>query len=535
MEEVLKISSLDIIIARNQQEYLDKEYENLKISYPNTKNFALKIKFQKGVYSHKFSYIDFKKFTKLILDIDLTSNNDIIIEFNECKFNKICDYDNCSKNKYAKYELSFKFKQCSFENESEIELNTLYQQVTDLEYKIKFEFFDYEKCKKKDREKVSIKIKEDETLIEINSTNTDIINSTINGKCNIISSSNTKISKTKFNKKIEIEDSEIEFEDVEFLNEIKFKNDRSSCIKNSTIQNLVCSEGAKSLEFSNTTIANFTFNGEITDKAIFNKVTFKNPPEIGDIKFKNCNVEFRDVEFKDKKTPEAIAGFRALNKACRDANYHHGEIFFHGLTLEGIGKNLKYKSDFVEKSFSFFYKYFSDFGRSVNRPLCWLVGIFFFFIVINFVGIAINKINDLKLSQQSLINKLTVENNQILTKINDIKDIPTKNMEICEEKSRLINYLNSQQQLVSNKSIVENKKNCDEQFQLIKIYSKIIFKNAIGPLQLALPKDFISDCESKFYNQNSNSIIYFLNFFHAVISSAIWFIWFFMIRARFKL
>ena len=269
-------------------------------------------------------------------------------------------------------------------------------------------------------------------------------------------------------------------------------NERSSLIlkksnKKSYIQNFNFSKGAKAIEINNCSIANARINGEITEKAIFNNVTFTNPPEIGDIKFKNCNVEFRDIEFKDKKSPEAIAGFRALNKACRDANYHHGEIFFHGLTLEGRGEELKYKSDFVEKLLSDAYEVFSDFGRSVNRPLCWLVYLFSLFFVINFP--AINKINDLKLSENSVINK----------------------------------------------SIVENNKNCEEQFQLVKIHAKIVFKNAVGPLQLALTKDFISDCESKFYNQNSNSIIYFLNFFHAVISSGIWFIWFFMIRARFKL
>jgi hypothetical protein len=245
--------------------------------------------------------------------------------------------------------------------------------------------------------------------------------------------------------------------------------------------------GATALELSNCIIEKAIINGEITDKAIFNKVTFKNPPEIGDIKFKNCNVEFRDVEFDIIESDKAIAGFRALNKACRDANYHHGEILFHGYMLKGRGKRLKYKSDFVEKLLSDAYKLFSDFGRSVNRPLYWLVYLFSLFFIINFPSF--NKINDIKLLENSVISK----------------------------------------------SIVENNKNCEEQFRLVKIHAKIVFKNAIGPLQLALTKDFISDCESKFYNQNPNPFIYFLNFMHAVISSAIWFIWFFMIRARFKL
>jgi hypothetical protein len=367
----------------------------------------------------------------------------------------------------------------------------------------------------------------------------NIVDSEIEEKIKIINSTNTKISCTAFRKETIIENSSVEFEGVGFFQELRINNrinNYSSIeIKNSVIRKLDLSEGIKYFFAEKCRIFRFTIGGEIYNGAIFKEIKFIKSPKIYNVNFKNCNVEFSDVKFLDTYSRQAIAGFRALNKACRDANYHHGEILFHGLTLEEIGKDLKYKSDFVEKLLSDAYKLFSNFGRSVNRPLCWLVGIFFFFIVINFVGIAINKINDLKLSQQSLINKLTVDNNQILTKINDIKDIPTKNMEICEEKSRLINYLNSQQQLVSNKSIVENNKNCEEQFQLVKIHAKIVFKNAIGPLQLALPKDFIGNCESEFYNQNSNSIIYFFNFIHTLISYAIWFVWFFMIRARFKL
>ncbi len=266
-------------------------------------------------------------------------------------------------------------------------------------------------------------------------------------------------------------------------NSFKFEN----CNNNIDILNF--ENGAQALELSNCIIEKSIINGEITDKAIFNNVTFTNPPEIGDIKFKNCNVEFRDIEFKDKKSPEAIAGFRALNKACRDANYHHGEIFFHGLTLEGIGKNLKYKSDFVERLLSDAYKLFSDFGRSVNRPLVCLLILGLIFFGINYYEI--NKINNLKLSENSVINKSIVEN------INNFEE---------------------------------------EQNQLNKINKKIVIRNAIGPLRIALPKDFIEDNEEKLFKEKINSdFIYFLNIIHAFLSLGIWSIWLFMIRARFKL
>lgn len=280
-------------------------------------------------------------------------------------------------------------------------------------------------------------------------------------------------------------------------NSFKFEN----C---DNIDYLIFKKGAKALELSNCKIEKFTINGEITNKAIFNNVTFINPPEISDIKFKNCNVEFRDIDFKDKNSPQAIAGFRALNKACRDANYHHGEIFFHGLTLEGIGKNLKYKSDFVEKLFSKAYKIFSNFGRSLNRPLYWLIILGFIVFAINWIGI--NKTNDLKLSQQLTTNKFIIDNKQNLTNKDYFSYILSIIIKFYEE---------------------ENQSNI--------INAKLVFKNAIGPLRIALPQDFIDkDKEDSFY-ENINFLIYSLNIFYAFLSLGIWSIWLFMIRARFKL
>ena len=337
---------------------------------------------------------------------------------------------------------------------------------------------------------------------------------------------NCKIMDEKYFFEIENSDLKISKSKVNYLRfspDNKYKN--LIDIVSSKIELLDINKNITSINLEKTAITDFILNGEITEKAIFNNVTFINPPEIGDIKFKNCNVEFSDVKFLDTHSPQAIAGFRALNKACSDANYHHGEIFFHGLELEtrfnmlversylfkcflfkkdlflnkklvNFNKYISYiiisfffiSKDGIERFFLCFHKLFSDFGRSLLLPLLWLVILGFLFFGINYYSI--NIINDVKLSESSVINKSIVEN--------------------------IDKY--------------EKEKN-----QLNEINKKIIFKNAVGPLQLALPKDFISDCESKFYNQNSNSIIYFSNFIHALISYAIWFVWFFMIRARFKL
>ena len=86
-----------------------------------------------------------------------------------------------------------------------------------------------------------------------------------------------------------------------------------------------------------------------------------------------------------------------------------------------------------------------------------------------------------------------------------------------------------------NKIIEKSFNDFEDEDELQKINKKIIFKNAIGPLQLALPKDFIEEDEIKSYHDIKNLFIDSLNFIHAIISYAIWFVWFFMIRERFKL
>ena len=64
---------------------------------------------------------------------------------------------------------------------------------------------------------------------------------------------------------------------------------------------------------------------------------------------------------------------------------------------------------------------------------------------------------------------------------------------------------------------------------------KLVFKNAIGPLKIVLPQDFIDKDKEKLFYENINSLIYLLNIFYAFLSLGIWSIWLFMIRARFKL
>jgi hypothetical protein len=487
-------------IGENGQANFDQEFEHLKKQNPE-KFIGL------NLGGNNFNQIDFSKFH--ITNLANPTNNSGGFSFNRCIF----------KNLKAEKKIinNIRFVDCIFLEGTELIFKDLQQNFPyPNAIHIDFSESNEENLNRKNQE-IKLEISSDCNVL-INLKKINLIDSLLSCLSTTIRSSRAKISNSTFEGLIILENSNIEFDKKIVAKEKTIKeksynefilNENSSVIlkkskEKSFIKNFNLRNRAKALELSNCVIEKAKINGEITDKAIFNNVTFTNPPEIGDIKFKNCNVEFRDVKFKDTHSPQAIAGFRALNKACRDSNYHHGEIFFHGLTLEGIGRNLKYKSDFVEKIFSKAYKIFSNFGRSLNRPFHWLIILGFVVFVINWIGI--NKTNDLKLSQQLTINKFIIDNKQDLTNKDYFSDISSIIMKFYEE---------------------ENQSNI--------INAKLVFRSAIGPLIIALPRDFIEDYEEKFFKEKINFTIYFLNIIHRFLSLGIWSIWLFMIRARFKL
>jgi|GEM_PF-4157617 len=471
-------------IGENGQVYFDQEFEHLKKHNPE-KFIGLNLD------GNNFNQIDFSKFHTT--NLANTTNNSGGFSFNRCIF----------KNLKAEKKIinNIRFVDCTFLEGTELIFKDLQQNFPHPNaIHIDFSESNEENLNRKNQE-IKLEISSDCNVL-INLKKINLIDSLLSCLSATIRSSKAKISNSTFEGLFILENSNIEFDKkivakektikeksynefilVENSSIILRKSNEKSLIKNFNLRN-----GAKALELLNCVIEKATINGEITEKAIFNKVTFKNPPEIGDIKFKNCNVEFHDVEFDIIESDKAIAGFRALNKACRDANYHHGEILFHGYMLKGRGKRLKYKSDFVEKLLSDAYKLFSDFGRSVNRPLVWLLILGFIFFGINYYEI--NKINNLKLSENSVISKSIVKN------INNYEE---------------------------------------EQNQINKINKEIVFRNAIGPLRIALPQDFIDKKKEELFYKNFNFLIYSLNIFYAFLSLGIWSIWLFMIRARFKL
>jgi uncharacterized protein YjbI with pentapeptide repeats len=488
--------------------FADSEYNEIKKNDPN-KKIGLKI----TSISSELKSIDYSKYSTVKISnikINQLTITDCIFKnllFENTEFSKL-KLENCktfngkisiygiNPNSYLNIEIvdcsisinsNFPIR-FSFDGSSNLISNSKFEDRIEIYHKNKIEFND---CS---------------FLNDVADQEVSSLGSLIFDNCKImdekyffeIENSDLKISKSKVNY-------------LRFSPDNKYKN--LIDIVSSKIELLDINKNITSINLEKTAITDFILNGEITEKAIFNNVTFKNPPEIGDIKFKNCNVEFRDVKFLDTHSPQAIAGFRALNKACRDANYHHGEIFFHGLELETrfnmlversylfkwFLKNTKIANfikhflyflisffffiskDGIERFLLCFHKLFSDFGRSLLLPLFWLL---IFAIVVCYLN---------------------------FTQINSSNNI-TENLIDKECESAKINVN-----------------------ELPKISKKITFKNSIGPLQLALPKQFISDDEIKCYHHKANFFIDSLNFIHAVISYAIWFVWFFMIRARFRL
>ena len=337
--------------------------------------------------------------------------------------------------------------------------------------------------------------------------------------------------------------------------------------------------GATALELSNCIIEKAIIIGEITDKAIFNNVTFIEPPEIGDIKFKNCNVEFSDVKFLDTHSPKAIAGFRALNKACRDANYHHGEIFFHGLELEtrfnmlversylfkcflkinnavedhflkntkpaNLNNDVKKKNNLSNGDNNI--KVIQQNSSKINKKIYYKV----INSIKNFLSIFLRKILLFLKKIFQLIGNFIKYFSYFIISFFFISKDGIERFLLCFHKLfsdfgrslllplfwlvvfAIVVWNLSFIQINSSNNIAENL--IDKECEIAKINKKIIFKNAIGPLQLALQKEFIKEDEIKCYNSKTNFFIKSLNFIHAVISYAIWFVWFFMIRARFRL
>jgi hypothetical protein len=243
-------------------------------------------------------------------------------------------------------------------------------------------------------------------------------------------------------------------------------------IKFSTILEKISLENCNLLKIENSTIKNINLeNCQFNDAIILNDVTFLQSPHVSNIKFSSHNVEMRNLKFVDNLSPQASGSYRALMKTCQDAGYENGVIFFHAKELETRHNFLKNNMVKSIKKFKIF-SIFDDFIETF---------LLFFHKYFSKYG-------------TSLFRPLLC-----------IVGI----FFIC-----LKFYLYSEGGV----------------FSIIEAI-KLSLKNSLGPLIFALPKEFISD----YYLKNLPSSAKILCFFQTVICSSIWFVWFFMVRRRFKI
>lgn len=236
---------------------------------------------------------------------------------------------------------------------------------------------------------------ENECNVSITGCENNIGNISLSGEDNTLELSNCQeigVLKTNKNSTIKINQgselhSSFNKKLLKIIRKCKFKR---GSIYTTKIKKIEISEGLKYLHLLNCQIENADVDGDFVKGFILDNVKFAKAPEIGNITFKNCNVEIRDLTFNDKETTESTAGFRALNQACHKANYEMGVIFFHGLELESrynsYLKNISFFNffhrDYPEKFLSFLNKKITDYGRNLSRPIFILTGFFGGYLII---------------------------------------------------------------------------------------------------------------------------------------------------------
>ena len=179
----------------------------------------------------------------------------------------------------------------------------------------------------------------------------------------------------------------------------------------------------------------------------------------------------RNLKFDDNLSPQASGSYRALMKVCQDAGYENGVIFFHAKELETRHNYLKNN---IKK-----FKNFSIFDDFIETFLL------FFHKYFSKYG-------------ASLFRPLFW-----------IISFFVISISCC---------------------VLINNGEFNLFFSLIDL-SKLSLKNSLGPLVFALPKGFIEED----FLKTLPFFIKILCFVQTVICSSIWFVWFFMVRRRFKI
>jgi hypothetical protein len=259
------------------------------------------------------------------------------------------------------------------------------------------------------------------------------------------------------------------------ITKLHFSQNHKLCVKDSSLIDIILNK-CDLLKIEDSKITNITLeNCQFNDSIILNNATFLQSPHISNIKFSSHNVEMRNLKFKDNSSSQASGSYRALMKVCQDAGYENGVIFFHAKELETRHNYLKnniIKSIKKFKIFSFFDDFIEIFLLLFHKYFS-------------------------KYGASLFLPLLWIFVIFILL-------IP------C--------YLSS------NKGVFYLA------FSIIEVI-KLSLKNSLGPLIFALPKEFIKED----FLKSLPSSIKILCFLQTVICSSIWFVWFFMVRRRFKI
>ena len=265
---------------------------------------------------------------------------------------------------------------------------------------------------------------------------------------------------------------ETTFENCQKIKKIVAGEVHKITIKSSKISEEIYLKNCDLLKIENSKINKITLeNCQFNDAIILNGVTFSQSPHISNIKFSSHNVELRNLKFDDNLSPQASGSYRALMKVCQDAGYENGVIFFHAKELETRHNYLKNN---IKK-----FKNFSIFDDFIEAFL-----LFFY-------------------------NYFSKYGASLFRPLFWIISFFVISISCC---------------------VLINNGEFNLFFSLIDL-SKLSLKNSLGPLVFGLPKGFIEED----FLKTLPSFIKILCFVQTVICSSIWFVWFFMVRRRFKI
>ena len=319
------------------------------------------------------------------------------------------------------------------------------------------------------------------------------------------------------------------------ITKLHLSQNHKLCVKDSSLVDIILNQ-CNLLKIEDSEIKNITLeNCQFNDAIILNDVTFLQSPHISNIKFSSHNVEMRNLKFKENLSPQASGSYRALMKACQNAGYENGVIFFHAKELETrhnyltkeieslklwninnylrkifpksknyLPKSLKINNLFSKNKFTKFISNYTEYCFNI--------------LIIPLKAIGIFLIEFIKLFSAKENNKIVIES--IL--LNFHKHFSEYGEDLFKPLKWLIQIFCSMcfWFFVLDYFFYESDVN--------KFYLSL--KNSLGPLIFALPKGFIEENLKSL--PSSTKILCFLQ---TVICSSIWFVWFFMVRRRFKI